>query len=85
MTNPVRETGRLRNPRRKAAALTEEHLKAVRAAIREWQQPATGKPGPRQNGDLADASTSYSPPAPASARSSPCAGTTLTWLPNVQP
>jgi len=54
MTNPVRETGRLRNPRRKAAALTEEHLQAVRAAIREWQQPATGMPGPRQNGDLAD-------------------------------
>ncbi|GAA4455814.1 tyrosine-type recombinase/integrase [Phytohabitans houttuyneae] len=54
MTNPVRETGRLRNPRSKAAALTEEHLQAVRAAIRQWQQPVAGKPGPRQNGDLAD-------------------------------
>lgn len=54
MTNPVRETGRLRNPRRKPAALTDEHLQAVRAAIRDWQQSAAGKPGPRQNGDLAD-------------------------------
>lgn len=54
MANPVRETGRLRNPRRKAVALTEAHLLAVRAAIRQWQHSAAGKPGPRQNGDLAD-------------------------------
>ncbi|MGA5305933.1 tyrosine-type recombinase/integrase [Nucisporomicrobium flavum] len=53
-TNPVRETGRLRKPRRKVAALTSEHLQAVRAAIRDWQQPVPGKPGPRHTGDLAD-------------------------------
>jgi integrase len=53
-TNPVRETGRLRRPRRKVVALTDEHLHAVRAAIRDWQQPVPGKPGPRHTGDLAD-------------------------------
>jgi integrase len=53
-TNPVRETGRLRTLRRKAVALTDEHLQAVRAAIRDWQQPVPGKPGPRHTGDLAD-------------------------------
>jgi integrase len=52
--NPVRETGRLRRPRRTVRALTVEHLQAVRAAIREWQQPTPGKPGPRPTGDLAD-------------------------------
>lgn len=53
-TNPVRDTGRLRKPRRTVVALTEEHLQAVRTAIREWQQPVPGKPGPRHTGDLAD-------------------------------
>ena len=53
-TNPVRDTGRLRKPRRTVVALTDEHLQAVRAAIREWQQPIPGKPGPRHTGDLAD-------------------------------
>jgi integrase len=53
-TNPVRDTGRLRKPRRKVVALTDEHLQAVRAAIRNWQQPVPGKPGPRHTGDLAD-------------------------------
>jgi len=53
-TNPVRDTGRLRKPRRTVVALTDEHLQAVRAAIREWQQPVPGKPGPRHTGDLAD-------------------------------
>ncbi|MBT8225135.1 MAG: site-specific integrase [Dactylosporangium sp.] len=53
-TNPVRDTGRLRKPRRKVVALTDEHLHAVRAAIRDWQQPVSGKPGPRHTGELAD-------------------------------
>lgn len=53
-TNPVRDTGRLRKPRRKVVALTTEHLQVVRAAIRDWQQPVPGKPGPRHTGDLAD-------------------------------
>ncbi|ROO51288.1 site-specific recombinase XerD [Micromonospora sp. Llam0] len=53
-TNPVRETGRLRKPRRTVRALEVEHLEGVRAAIRQWQQPTPGKPGPRHSGDLAD-------------------------------
>jgi integrase len=53
-TNPVRDTSRLRKPRREVKALTDEHLQAVRAAIRQWQQPVPGKPGPRHTGDLAD-------------------------------
>ncbi len=53
-SNPVRDTGRLRKPRRTVVALTDEHLHAVRAAIRDWQQPVPGKPGPRHTGDLAD-------------------------------
>jgi integrase len=53
-TNPVRDTGRLRKPRRKVVVLTDEHLQAVRVAIRTWQQPVPGKPGPRHTGDLAD-------------------------------
>ncbi|MGN9811485.1 tyrosine-type recombinase/integrase [Micromonospora sp. BQ11] len=53
-TNPVRDTGRLRKPRRTVVALTDEHLHAVRTAIREWQEPVPGKPGPRHTGDLAD-------------------------------
>ncbi|TCB87728.1 site-specific integrase [Micromonospora zingiberis] len=53
-TNPVRDTGRLRKPRRTVVALTDEHLQAVRTAIRDWQQPVPGKPGPRHTGDLAD-------------------------------
>ncbi|GIJ07285.1 tyrosine-type recombinase/integrase [Micromonospora andamanensis] len=52
--NPVRETGRLRKPRRKVVALKDEHLQTVRSAIRAWQQPIPGKPGPRHSGDLAD-------------------------------
>ncbi len=53
-TNPVRETGRLRKPRRTVRALTSEDLDGVRTAIRQWQQPTPGKPGPRHTGDLAD-------------------------------
>lgn len=52
--NPVRETGRLRKPRKTVVVLTNAHLQDVRAAIRRWQHPATGKPGPRHSGDLAD-------------------------------
>jgi integrase len=52
--NPVRDTGRLRRGRRNVVSLTDEHLEAVRAAIRDWQQPVAGKPGPRHTGDLAD-------------------------------
>jgi integrase len=53
-TNPVRETGRLRKPRRTVRALEAEHLEGVRSAIRQWQRPTPGKPGPRHTGDLAD-------------------------------
>ncbi|TNH24392.1 site-specific integrase [Micromonospora orduensis] len=53
-TNPVRETGRLRKARRTVRALEPEHLEGVRSAIRQWQQPVPGKPGPRHTGDLAD-------------------------------
>jgi integrase len=54
-TNPVRDTGRLRKPRhRTVVALSDENLQAVRTAIRDWQQPVPGKPGPRHSGDLAD-------------------------------
>ncbi|GAA0908990.1 putative phage integrase [Virgisporangium aurantiacum] len=53
-TNPVRNTGRLCKPRRTVVALTNDDLQAVRTAIRAWQQPLPGKPGPRHTGDLAD-------------------------------
>jgi integrase len=53
-TNPVRETGRLRKPPRTVRALEAEHLEGVRSAIRQWQRPTPGKPGPRHTGDLAD-------------------------------
>jgi integrase len=53
-TNPVRETGRIRKPRRTVVALEPEQLETVRTAIRNWQEPTPGKPGPRHNGDLAD-------------------------------
>ncbi|WFE38021.1 site-specific integrase [Micromonospora sp. WMMD998] len=52
--NPVRDTGRLRNPRRKVVALEVKQLHEVREAIQNWQQPAPGKSGPRPTGDLAD-------------------------------
>ncbi|MFC0097455.1 tyrosine-type recombinase/integrase [Micromonospora marina] len=52
--NPVRDTGRLRNPRRKVVALEVKQLNEVREAIRRWQKPAPGKSGPRPSGDLAD-------------------------------
>ncbi|WP_018788779.1 site-specific integrase [Micromonospora sp. CNB394] len=52
--NPVRDTGRLRNPRRKVVALEVKQMNEVREAIRRWQQPAPGKSGPRPTGDLAD-------------------------------
>lgn len=53
-TNPVRDTSRIRKPRRKVVALTDQNLQTVRAAIRQWQQPVPGRPGPRHTGDLAD-------------------------------
>jgi integrase len=53
-TNPVRDTSRLRKPRRTIVALTDEDLEAVRSALRVWQVPIVGKPGPRHTGDLAD-------------------------------
>lgn len=52
-TNPIRETGRLRNPRREVVALDSEQLEDVRTAIRKWQQPTPGKSGPKPTGDLA--------------------------------
>jgi integrase len=53
-TNPVRETGRLRKPRRTVKALEPAQLEEVRTAIRRWQEPTPGKSGPRHTGDLAD-------------------------------
>jgi integrase len=53
-TNPVRDTSRLRKVKRTVVTLTDEHLQAVRHAIRDWQRPIPGKPGPRHTGDLAD-------------------------------
>lgn len=53
-SNPVRDTGRLRKPRRTVVALTDENLQAVRTAIRDWRRPIPGRPGPRHSGDLAD-------------------------------
>jgi integrase len=53
-TNPVRDIGRLRKRRRSVKALRVEDLHAVRTAIRDWQTPPAGKPGPRHTGDLAD-------------------------------
>jgi integrase len=53
-SNPVRDTGRLRKPRRTVVALEAEHLYGVRSAIRKWQEPTPGKSGPRPTGDLAD-------------------------------
>jgi integrase len=53
-TNPVREVGGLRRNRRSVKALSVDDLHAVRAAIRDWQIPQAGKPGPRLTGDLAD-------------------------------
>ena len=53
-TNPIRDTGRLRKPRQKVVALTDEDLQAVRAAIRQWELPVAGKSGPRHTGDLSD-------------------------------
>jgi integrase len=54
-TNPVRDTARLRNPRRrKVRALDGEQLDGVRSAIRKWQEPTPGKSGPRPTGDLGD-------------------------------
>jgi integrase len=52
--NPVRDTGRLRQPRRTVVALDMEHLEGVRTALRRWEEPTPGKPGPRHSGDLAD-------------------------------
>src|SRR6266511_1052753 len=53
-TNPVRDIGRLRKRRRAVKALKVEDLQAVRAALRNWQTPPPGKPGPRHTDDLAD-------------------------------
>jgi integrase len=52
-TNPVRDVGRLRKPRRRVQALTIDDLHTVRAAIAAWQQPGN-RPGPRHTADLAD-------------------------------
>lgn len=52
--NPVREVGRLRKARRQVRALSVDDLIQVRAAIRQWQEPKAGKPGPRHTSDLAD-------------------------------
>jgi integrase len=52
-TNPVRDVGRLRKPRRRVKALTTEDLHKVRAGIAAWQQPGN-RPGPRHTSDLAD-------------------------------
>lgn len=53
-TNPVREVGRIRKPRRRVRALSADDLARVRAAIRQWQAPQAGTPGPHHSNDLAD-------------------------------
>ncbi|MEU8182027.1 site-specific integrase [Micromonospora sp. NPDC049047] len=53
-TNPIRDTGQLRKPRKRVVALDREQLDDVRSAIRKWQQPTPGKSGPRPTSDLAD-------------------------------
>jgi integrase len=53
-TNPIREVARIPKPRRDVEALTATDLHEVRKAIREWQTPTAGKPGPRHSDDLAD-------------------------------
>jgi len=53
-SNPVRDVSRLRKNRRTVRALSSTDLHAVRTAIRQWQTPATPRPGPRHTGDLAD-------------------------------
>lgn len=53
-TNPIRDTGQLRKPRKRVVALDREQLDDVRSAIRRWQQPTPGKSGPRPTSDLAD-------------------------------
>ncbi len=54
-TNPIRDVGRLpTRRRRRVKALQVDELNNVRAAIRRWQTPQPGKPGPRHSGDLAD-------------------------------
>ena len=53
-TNPVREVGRIRKPRRQVRALSVDHLTHVRTAIRQWQTPKAGRPGPRHSNDLAE-------------------------------
>ena len=53
-TNPVRDTSRLRKVKRSVVTLTDGHLQAVRQAIRDWQRPISGRPGPRHTSDLAD-------------------------------
>ncbi|MFG1902499.1 tyrosine-type recombinase/integrase [Micromonospora carbonacea] len=53
-TNPIRDTGQLRKPRKKVVALEMEQLDDVRSAIRQWQQPTPSKSGPRPTSDLAD-------------------------------
>jgi integrase len=53
-TSPIRDVGRLPHRRSRPKALQVDDLQKVRAAIRRWQTPVPGKPGPRHNGDLAD-------------------------------
>jgi integrase len=52
--NPVRDTGRLRRPRRQVVVLDEAGLHQVRACIRAWQNPDDVRYGPRPTSDLAD-------------------------------
>jgi integrase len=52
--NPVRDIGRLRKNRNTVKALATNDLNTVRSAIRQWQTPATPRPGPRPANDLAD-------------------------------
>ena len=53
-SNPARDISRGRKRDRNVRALKVKQLDEVRAAIRQWQTPPPGKPGPRPASDLAD-------------------------------
>jgi hypothetical protein len=88
-TNPVRATGRLRNPRRKVMALkTERRCRGPRPRPRSWTRRGCGPAPAERPGWRPGSCRSGCPwawPAPASAKSSHCAGKTSTSPPNTQP
>ncbi|GIJ78402.1 hypothetical protein SAMN05443287_1016 [Micromonospora phaseoli] len=84
-TNPIRDTGQLRKPRKKVVALEREQLDDVRAAIRRWQQPLPGKSGPQPTSDLADIVDLMLATGARIGGSWRCGGKTWTSPPNTRP